>query len=203
MQRCIPITMMLGKNRYEDFDLDVHSPQLRELEARARDWAKQNRDRLAAIKMKVKANYLQDRVRSNWLPLIAVANAAGGEWPKCIKEIAEQVEGKRPKRTSELRILYDVKATIESDGRDLIGSKWLLGKLNKNSDWSYGDLNGGRGLTEHALGAMLNDFLGQLDLKGVRQRVKGKLTRGWHRNDLEAVFAAYGVTDSVTTERRK
>jgi hypothetical protein len=50
-------------------------------------WAADNIERLRAADPAVPAN-LYNRAADNWRPLLAIADAAGGEWPRRAREIA-------------------------------------------------------------------------------------------------------------------
>jgi hypothetical protein len=71
----------------------------------ARVWAEANQSVLGAAEPKAPPGIV-DRRLSNWSPLLAVADAAGGKWPNAIRDAAVWLEAQQ-EPDDELRILND------------------------------------------------------------------------------------------------
>ena len=81
---------------------------------------------------------LEDRQLDNWEPLAAIAEEAGGSWPKWVREAAEHITADRAVESDSfgVRLLADCRSVI--DGRDRISSEELLRNLRSlpESSWS-------------------------------------------------------------------
>src|SRR5262249_23901685 len=62
--------------------------EFRHLNRKARRWAEDNINALGSLDPEVPDRVVSDRDRDNWRPLLAVADRAGGEWPRLAREAA-------------------------------------------------------------------------------------------------------------------
>jgi putative DNA primase/helicase len=68
-----------------------HADSLAELRRKAQRWAQDHREALAKTDPDV-PNSLHDRAADNWRPLLAIADAAGGDWPKRARQAIQAIE---------------------------------------------------------------------------------------------------------------
>src|SRR5262249_5711650 len=87
---------------------------------------------------------LQNRIADNWRPLLAVADVAGGEWPKRMREIATVAVAKRAEQSVKVQLLTDIKAAFEAKGIDKLSSESLTDFLIKLDDRPWVEWKGGR-----------------------------------------------------------
>jgi hypothetical protein len=146
MDRCLEVKLRPAKGKgYKVFKTKLDAPKLRELEGLARLWAEQNQNVLEAVEPKA-SPHIVDRRLSNWRPLLAVADVAGGEWPAKIRDVAVWLEAQQ-EQEGELRILSDCKEVWDSHiGLDFLPTVDLLAELNEREDWPWAGWNNGEGL---------------------------------------------------------
>jgi len=96
--------------------------ELRELARRAARWASDNREALAAADPDT--GKLFNRAADNWRPLLAIADLAGGEWPRCARSVAEGSEAAKQDES--------VKAMLLSDIREIIANRLHSDRISSN-----------------------------------------------------------------------
>jgi Protein of unknown function (DUF3631) len=206
MDRCLEVKLRPAKGKgYKSFNTKLDAPKLRELAGLARLWAEQNQAVLEAAEPKAPSGVV-DRRLSNWRPLLAVADAAGGEWPMKIREVVVWLEAQQ-EQEGELRILSDCKEVWDSHPDvGFLPTEDLLHGLNDREDWSWAGWNNGEGLKVTQLAAQLKVF----EVCPTQRRIKlplfdsGKPKRGYHRSHFERAWRDYGLTQDVCqTPKRK
>jgi hypothetical protein len=99
-------------------------------------WATASAARLAEAEP-VLPEELHDRAQDIWEPLLAVADAAGGEWPQRAREAAVALHGAFFEDDSlGVRLLRDIRATFAS--QDRISSADLVSALNEIEESPWG-----------------------------------------------------------------
>ena len=102
---------------------------------------------------------IQDRLLDVWEPLLAIADAAGGDWPEdarlCVLALTETLEVE----SLPIRLLREIRDAWPN-GKEWLPSKDLLLKLHAIEDgpWTPGGPFGERGLTPHRLARMLHPY---------------------------------------------
>ena len=76
-------------------------------------WWWDNSIRLRAIEPEVPPE-LYGRAADNWRPLLAIAEAAGGEWPERARQIAIKFGGRRDEQTTSVMLLEDIRRSLRS-----------------------------------------------------------------------------------------
>ena len=105
---------------------------------------------------------LHDRAQDNWEPLIAIADAAGGEWPDRARKAAlllQQAAEEMDDDEVGVQLLHDIDAIFELEGGDQITTAVLLIRLHDMEErlWAtYGRSE--TKLTGHQLSALLRQF---------------------------------------------
>jgi putative DNA primase/helicase len=100
---------------------------------------------------------LQNRVADNWSPLLAIADAAGGIWPKRMREIATAAVAARTDQSILVQLLIDIKAAFETKGTDRMSSEELTAFLVGMDDRPWVEWKG-RPLTKNKLSGLLKPF---------------------------------------------
>jgi putative DNA primase/helicase len=132
---------------------------------------------------------LHDRGQDNWRPLIAIADAAGGDWPGRARRAALALNGADGVDDQSLgvRLLGDLQNVFQLEEADQLPSEQLLKALLGIEDGPWADYNRGRGLTVNGLAKLLKPF----SIKPRTIRVGDKTPKGYRLADLEDAFARY------------
>jgi hypothetical protein len=138
---------------------------------------------------------IHDRAADVWEPLLAVADAAGGHWPRLARcaavALVADAAGRPP--SLGLRLLADVR--IAFGERDTMPSADLVASLIAMDEAPWGDLRG-KQLDARRLASLLAQY-------GVKSRnvvAAGSRPKGYHREDLHDAWARYlEAATSATT----
>jgi putative DNA primase/helicase len=119
----------LKRKRPDEWVENFRHDRTEELDQLARmcaRWASDNIARLRRADPAVPPN-LYNRAADNWRPLLAIADAAGGDWPARAREIAAKtVDADQAKRVG---LLADIRDVFEARGIDRIKSADLAAAL--------------------------------------------------------------------------
>jgi hypothetical protein len=166
---------------------------LNSLGTRVAEFAARNRKLIqeAALQPNVPATII-NRAGDNWVPLFAIAQAAGEDWPQRVTAAAMDYEKQNASTDSGVLLLRNLKMTIESNSKTFFSSQELCDTLNDREDWPWGEYSHGNGLTPHALARLLKPF----GISPAQEKLSGEgksKVRGYHRHDFEKVWEAYGI----------
>lgn len=169
--------------------------------------AEQLRDSLAAWAASVSgslADYapnmppgVEDRGADCWEPLIAVADAAGGAWPRRARVAAVTFVSRSPEENQSLgvRLLGDLREVF--GGADQMFTEDILAALNRLDESPWGDLKG-KPLDARGLARMLRRY----GIRSVTVRFGPKTAKGYVRAALHDAWARYAPStpeNSVTS----
>jgi hypothetical protein len=130
---------------------------------------------------------LSDRAQDVWEPLLAIAEAAGGEWPTRARKAAVRLSRQREPEdaTVGVRLLADIRTAFGEDDR--VATSALLEALNGMEDAPWGDWHG-RPLSAHNLGKLLSPF----EIKSRTVRFPGNTTaKGYLRKQFDDAWERY------------
>ncbi|MFB7663941.1 DUF3631 domain-containing protein [Kitasatospora sp. NPDC056138] len=136
----------------------IHKAEGHKLRDRLAEWASSVRDQLHDV-WPVLPEGISDRPADVWEPLLAVADAAGGHWPKrartaCIELVTASKAN--DKGSVGIRLLGDLRDIF--GGAERMLSSELLSKLAELDDAPWADLDG-KPITARALARMLGDYV--------------------------------------------
>jgi hypothetical protein len=136
----------------ESFRYD-RTDDLDQLARKCARWAVDNLARLRKVDPEVPPN-LYNRAADNWRPLLAIAEIAGGDWPRKAREIAAQtVDADQAKRVG---LLADIRDVFEARGIDRIKSADLATALVAIEGHPWAEFGrAGKALTPNSLARML------------------------------------------------
>ena len=102
---------------------------------------------------------INERAQDNWEPLLAIADLAGGHWPKEARRAALELSGEKPdnKSTAE-ELLSDIREIFAADGAERIAHAELLKKLIEDDLAPWATWNRGKPMTPRQLGSRLAEF---------------------------------------------
>jgi putative DNA primase/helicase len=167
----------------------------RQLSAQARRWSDDNCPQLQHANPKIPI-HLQNREADNWLPLLAIADRAGGDWPKRARDAAELLS-----KTSEdegslaVRLLADIRAVFEAELTDKLSSKVLCDRLSDRDDRPWGEFSAGKPITPIPLARLLKGF----GIAPRTQRNGNKFWKGYARSDFHDAWMRYLPPDRPVT----
>jgi len=134
---------------------------------------------------------VEDRAADTWESLIAIADAAGADWPARARKAAlvmcTAAGVAEADRSAGIRLLADVRDVLAETGGPFIASAELAERLRKIDEAPWNDFD----LTARRLAARLREY-------GVRARHNSaKTVRGYWAEDFTLPFASYLSSASV------
>jgi hypothetical protein len=164
-------------------------PEADALRIRLEAWAAANVSALAGAEPLV-PDELDDRAGDVWEPLLAIADAAGGDWPKRARDAAIALYGARraDEQTIGVRLLRDVWEAFGDDAG--LASGDLAARLGAIEGAPWGEWSGqhrDKPISAHGLAKQL----GKYDIKPRQHRLGIDSFRGYLRSDFEDAFNRY------------
>jgi hypothetical protein len=185
------VTITLKRKRpdelVESFRFDRTEPLDRLARMCAR-WAADNIGPLKKADPEIPPN-LFNRTADNWRPLLAIAGAAGGEWPQRARTIAAATaDSDQQKRVG---LLSDIRDVLDGRGGDRIKSADLVADLVAMEGHPWAEFGrSGKPLSANGLARMLADD--HIKPKPIRFGSGPKDTaKGYERGQFEDAFARY------------
>ncbi len=168
-----------------------------ELRRACRRWADDNLEKLATMRPDIPTTN-NDRVTDNWMPLLSIADMAGGEWPNLIREsLLGLLDGTDDSIGPKL--LRDIQAVFQDQQAERIFSDELAEALKEKKESPWCDWNRGKGLTPNGLARLLNPF----KVKSKLMRLLEVVKRGYDFDSFKDAFKRYipltPPVSSVTT----
>ncbi len=129
---------------------------LDELARRVARWASDNAERVHAIDPAVPPGVF-NRTADNWRPLLAIADAAGGDWPECARlACAAAVAGAEDESVKAL-LLADIRAIFAEKSTDHLSSADLVEALVALEGHPWAEWKG-KAITQNGLARLLKPF---------------------------------------------
>lgn len=138
---------------------------------------------------------VEDRAADVWEPLVIVADAAGGDWPRLARAAAVKLSTEHDEEdrdSTSLTLLTDIRAIFEKEG-NFLQSKDLVFKLRAIDESPWGQAH--EDLTAVKLALRLRDY----KIKPVRNTTG--TARGYKRDDFKDAFARYLEPSDDTVSR--
>ena len=133
---------------------------------------------------------LDDRAQDGWEPLIAIADAAGGDWPARARRAAVTIFGNRSAADDNpgLRLLADCREVFEGTAEDFLPTAELRAALIALDQSAWADIRG-REVTPHYLGKLLRAF--GIESKRNRPSGVGNPVHGYFRASFRDAWERY------------
>jgi hypothetical protein len=165
----------------------VHANAGHALRDRLAAWAARVVDAMAAARPEMPPG-IEDRDADVWEPLLAIADAAGGHWPKRAREAATVLveAAKEAEPSLGVRLLADLKTVFDNRGEDKLATSVLITDLIALPEAPWGDLKG-KPVTDRTLASKLRQY-------GVKSKdiyVQDKSLKGYTRDDLHDIWIRY------------
>jgi hypothetical protein len=140
----------------EAFRLDRTS-HLQQLACQAARWAQDNVDNTRAADPEMPPGIF-NRVADNWRPLLAVADAAGGEWPQRARAALASIQAAAEDESLKVTLLADIRSIFVERGVDRLASADLVEPLIAIEGRQWAEWRRGRPITPNALARLLAPF---------------------------------------------
>jgi putative DNA primase/helicase len=164
------------------------------LRSQAARWAADDYDKL--VDSDPKMPDLNDRAADNWRPLLAIADLAGGTWPKEARRAACLLSGEEQDGDIGVELLRDIRSAF-GDG-DVIRSSDLVAQLTADPERPWAEWKHGRPLTQKQLAGLLAPF----HIISLTVHPPGQPDgKGYRRIDFEEAWAAYCPGQNISPQQ--
>lgn len=179
--------------KVEPYRQRLHMKEGHALRDQLATWADQVSDRVREAWPQM-PDGITDRPADVWEPLLAIADAAGGDWPEraraaCVEMVnASQVDDKG---SIGIRLLTDLRDHVLI-GIDRMPTVAIIDRLNALDDAPWADMNG-RPLDSRGLSKMLREYMtiDNTPIAARNIRTTGGVLKGYYSGDLEDAWARY------------
>jgi uncharacterized protein DUF3631 len=188
--RAVPIELRRRRRgeHVERFRQRKVEPDAVPLHSAAAAWAEANLRALAEAEPEL-PDELDDRAQDIVEPLLAIAEAAGGEWPERARHAAVALltgEHRDDAESLGVRLLRDIRKAFGAEGADKMTTGKLLEHLLKHDDAPWRHLNGGQ-LDANRLARLLKPY----GIAPKQFKESGGKARGYLRVHFEDAWARY------------
>lgn len=169
----------------EPYRRRVHGPEGEALRDRLAAWVASVEDDLKNAWPEM-PDGIRDRDADVWEPLLAIADAAGGDWPRRTRVTAVTLVTHSKAGTPSLgvRLLSDLKTIFAN--RETLFTEQILERLNQMEEAPWGDLRG-KPLDSRGLSRMLSKY----GVKPKPVRIGDRVGRGYAAADLHDSWSRY------------
>jgi hypothetical protein len=144
---------------------------------------------------------LYNRARDNWLPLLAVADVAGGHWPQTARAAAKALSGELEDPTEGIKLLADIRQVFDQSGGDRLSTDQLIRGLAGLVERPWGDYGDGfrgqdpRPITDRQLAKILGPF----GIQSKSIRIGAGTPKGYMRESFEDAWERYLTPSPAAT----
>jgi hypothetical protein len=182
----IELKRKLAGDKVEDFR-HVDSPKLQELRQQLLRWKIDNAETLANASPILPDGFF-NRVAANWHLLLAIADAAGGEWPEKAREAASTIA--KVKATVDasigVQLLGDIRAIFDGQ-TDCVFSSALIGHLTIDPESPWAEYHRGKPITQKQVANLLRAF----GIASATVWINGKSAKGYKQAVFEDAWIRY------------
>jgi hypothetical protein len=189
--RALPITLgrklAAEKVDYLDHDNPEIKSKAAELRRRLADWIEKH---AASFKQSPEfPDMLTDRQKDGARILLAIADAAGGDWPSQARAVLCEIYGSRPADDSSIgiQLLADARLIFDEDQLEKMTTADLLEKLSKVETSPWAEWNHGKPMTAVGLSKLLKPF----EIYPKTIRVATSTAKGYDRAQFEDAWGRY------------
>ncbi|SCD34711.1 Protein of unknown function [Streptomyces sp. TverLS-915] len=177
----------------EPFRARLHEREGNELRDRLAQWAEQVHGQITEAWPEMPEG-VTDRPADVWEPLLAVADAAGGDWPEraraaCLTLVRAAQD--TDKHSLGIRLLTDLRDHVLI-GVDKLPTIAILDRLNALEDAPWADLDG-KPLDNRRLSRLLGEYMTSANepVRSRNIRTAGGVLKGFHATDLHDAWSRY------------
>ena len=196
MTRSVVIRMRRRRpnEHVEPFRYRLHRPGGHKLRDRLDAWGTATRGQLEDAWPDM-PDGIEDRPADVWEPLLAVADAVGGDWPTRARAACVALAGQAVSREASLgvRLLRDLREIF--GGADRLSTHDILERLHRVEEAPWAELRG-RPLDARGLA----NRLGQYEITSTKVKVGGRALQGYRAEDLWDSWERYCATPAAEAE---
>jgi hypothetical protein len=179
--------------KVESFRARIHEAEGHKLRDRLAQWAEQARECVMGAWPDM-PDGVTDRPADVWEPLLAIADAAGGNWPERAREACVTLvtaSKANDKGSLGVRLLTDLRDHVMV-GIDRLPTVAILDRLNALDDAPWADLHG-KPLDNRRLSRMLAEYMTADNEPIASRNIKtaGSVLKGYYAADLRDAWARY------------
>jgi putative DNA primase/helicase len=164
------------------------------LARKAARWAADHADAVREANPAVPGSII-NREADNWRPLLAIAEAAGGNWPERARQIATEFAGEVDDDSRRTQLLVDIRAAFQVQKEtDRISSETLVTYLIGLEDRPWAEWSKGRPLSKNQLARLLKPLRVS---PGTIWFTGGDTAKGYYRAAFDDAFARYTPSQNV------
>jgi hypothetical protein len=168
------------------------------LHQKASRWVADNETKLRAGDPEMPSE-LQSRAADNWRPLIAIADLAGGEWPKRVREIAKAAVAADREDTAAIMLLADLKGIFDRRHVDRLHSDDIVDDLIAMEDRPWAEWRHGKPMTKEQLAKLLQAF----EVVPKQLKIEGLNRNGYELKTLNPLFSRYLASTALPPLKNK
>jgi putative DNA primase/helicase len=164
--------------------------KLRQLSQQAARWVLDNKERLSKAELEPDIpTSLQSRAADNWRPLLAIADVAGGSWPKRARQVAQLLAGTGgfARQSTGVMLLSDIRSSILTENADQIFAGDLAAQLAALEGRPWGDWKGRGPITSNEVATLLAPY----DIEPSKVRRGTAVRSGYLAAQFREAFARY------------
>jgi hypothetical protein len=166
--------------------------QFSEFVQRCVRWAADNHTELRRAQPDVPTG-IDDRAADIWVALLAIADRAGGRWPRLAREVAVDVMGGRDGADSiGVRLLRDIRQMFVAADAERMSSAGIVAELVLLEDRPWPEYRNDRPITPSQLARLLKPFGVS---PGTIRLEDGTTPKGYYRADFAEAWSRYLSSD--------
>ena len=164
----------------------IDDPRLQELRQQLARWAIDNAHALQNAQPALPHGFT-NRVAANWNPLLAIAEAAGGEWPDKVRVAAAAIAKLKAALDASIgiQLLSDIRTAFGN--KDCVFSATLVAILNSDSEGHWAEYNRGKPFTQKQLANRLKAY----GIVSETVWIHVTSAKGYKRSAFEDVWTRY------------
>jgi len=169
----------------EPYRRRVNGPEAERIRSRLEAWADAIQPDITGVFPEMPESIV-DRDADVWEALVAIADAAGGDWPERARVAAVALVAEAKGSTPSLGVLLLTDLRNVFSGRDAIATDIILTALHALDESPWGDLRG-KPLDARGLSRLLRPY----GIKPTTVRIGDSTPKGYRREDLHDPWARY------------
>src|SRR5262249_50370405 len=179
----------LASEAVEPFRHD-RTTHLNILARKAARWASDNADRVRGADPDIPAGIF-NRVADNWRPLLAIADAAGGDWPERARRVLVAMAGVNDDQSTGAMLFADIRDIFSEREADRLPSTELAEALGAIEGRPWAEGRHGKPITANSLARLLAPY----GIAPTTIRVGTETPKGYQLADFADSFERYLAPD--------
>jgi putative DNA primase/helicase len=135
---------------------------------------------------------LNDRAADNWRPLLAIADAVGGDWPNDARQAAIKLSKVDDNEVHGIQLLADIRVLFEQlneNAKKTMSSLWIAEELGKMEDRPWAEYSHNKPITAAGLARLLKPF--NISPRQIKMGDDHNRTKGYSYEQCRQAFERY------------